>query len=192
MTMGVHPSEIKHDEPPQKPDYTKPIARSGEQQFACLLRNRSGHDAGCIDFGLRNCTFLGDTEQQDMCDTAFALYQSICDQLGKRALNDKSVLPEKPAGSVVARFLDALWPSRVCRRTGECDWKQVTIRGYQYPSESSRGVADEVVVTISQCRRCGRRQRRDDNVVVSRDTIHSLSLDSDAWQRLRETGFIES
>lgn len=49
--MGVHPSQIKEREPEHKPDYTLPIARSGEQQFACVLRNRSGQDSGEIDNG---------------------------------------------------------------------------------------------------------------------------------------------
>lgn len=80
----------RSDSKPFRPDYTQPIARSGEQQFACILRNRSGHDAGCIDYGLRDCTILCEAEQQEVCDTAFALYQSICAQVGKKARNDRA------------------------------------------------------------------------------------------------------
>lgn len=69
--------------------YMTPIARSGEQQFACILRNRSGFDAGCIDFGLRDCTILSEAEQQDVVDVAYALYQAICSQTKKQAGNDK-------------------------------------------------------------------------------------------------------
>ena len=86
--MGVHPSQVKEPEPEHKPDYTLPIARTGEQQFACVLRNRSGMDAGEIDFGLRDCTILSDAEQQDMVDTTFALYEAVCHQLMKRAKRD--------------------------------------------------------------------------------------------------------
>lgn len=72
-------------------DLTRPIARSGEQQFAAIMRNRSGMDAGNIDYGLRVFAVenLGDGEKQDICDTAFALYQNICQYAGLRAKNDK-------------------------------------------------------------------------------------------------------
>lgn len=68
--------------------FDRPIAREGEQQFACILRNRSGIDAGEIDFGLRDCTSLPDGEQQDVVDIAFALYSAACRQLNKRAKRD--------------------------------------------------------------------------------------------------------
>lgn len=71
-------------------DYLRPIAREGEAQFACIMRNRSGIDSGCIDFGLRSVTHLSHPEQQEVCDIAYALYQAICDQTGKRAKNETS------------------------------------------------------------------------------------------------------
>lgn len=70
-----------------RPDYTTPIARPGEQQFAAIVRNRSGMDSGCIDFGLRELSYWP-SEAQDFCDTAFALYRAICDQTGLKAKND--------------------------------------------------------------------------------------------------------
>lgn len=72
-----------------KKDYREPIARKGEQQFACILRNRSGFSAGEIDFGLRDLRHLSECEQQDVCDIAYALYQAICGQLHKSATNDE-------------------------------------------------------------------------------------------------------
>ena len=76
------------------PDYTLPISRAGEQQFACVLRNRSGMGAGEIDFGLRDCTSLCEEEQQDLVDTVFALYEAVCHQLQKRAKQDARLLRE--------------------------------------------------------------------------------------------------
>jgi hypothetical protein len=75
--------------PREVPDYTIPIARTGEQQFACIMRNRSGESAGCIDFGVRDVTILCDAEQQDVVDTAFAVYEVVCDQTKKTAANDR-------------------------------------------------------------------------------------------------------
>lgn len=51
MDMSKQPETIKDAE--LKEDLTLPIARSGEQQFACIMRNRSGMDAGEIDMGVR-------------------------------------------------------------------------------------------------------------------------------------------
>lgn len=83
--MGVHPSQISKQEPEHKLDYTLPIAREGEEQFGCILRNRSGMDAGNIDFGLRDCTHLHPSEQQDIVDMCYAMYESACSQLGLTA-----------------------------------------------------------------------------------------------------------
>jgi len=69
--------------------YLSPIARDGEQQFACILRNRSGTDAGCIDYGLRDVSALCEGDQQDIVDTAYVLYQRICEQTGKLPRNLK-------------------------------------------------------------------------------------------------------
>lgn len=67
------------------PDYTLPIARPGEQQFACIMRNRSGFDAGEIDFGLRDLAYLSPGEQRDITETAYALYRIVCKQTGLKS-----------------------------------------------------------------------------------------------------------
>lgn len=69
--------------------YTLPIARSGEPQYACVMRDRSGIDAGMLNFGLRDLTHLGD-EGQSAVDTIYALYRAACNQTGLRAQNDRS------------------------------------------------------------------------------------------------------
>ncbi len=79
-----------HKEEPIKPDYTLPIARSGEQQFGAIVRNRSGMDAGELDYGARDITHLHPSEQQDAVNAAYCLYQSFCNQTG---------LSWKPVGS---------------------------------------------------------------------------------------------
>lgn len=68
-----------------------PIARGGEQIFASIIRNSSGMDAGCIDYGCRTYELerLCDGEKQDIADTAYALYQSICRAADKKAKNDR-------------------------------------------------------------------------------------------------------
>lgn len=68
-------------------DYTQPIARSGEAQYACVMRERSGISAGEIDFGLRDLTHMGDGGQ-DAVNTIYALYQAACRQTGLRARQD--------------------------------------------------------------------------------------------------------
>lgn len=69
-------------EPKARPDYTLPIARTGEQQFAAIVRNRSGESAGEIDMGVRDVTFLHPSEQQDVVNTAYAIYDNLCRQTG--------------------------------------------------------------------------------------------------------------
>ena len=61
-----------------KRDYTAPIARTGEEQFACILRQRSGIDAGNIDMGVRDIDHLPPTEQQDVVNTAYLIYEAYC------------------------------------------------------------------------------------------------------------------
>lgn len=68
-------------------DYTLPIARTGEAQYACIVRNRSGESAGEIDFGLRDLTHLGDGGQSAV-NTIYALYQAACRQTGLRCDQD--------------------------------------------------------------------------------------------------------
>ena len=69
-------------------EFKSRIAREGEQQFACILRNRSGQSAGEIDMGVRDVTILCDAEQQDVVDTAYAIYETVCDQTKKKARRD--------------------------------------------------------------------------------------------------------
>lgn len=70
-------------------DYTKPIARTGEQQYACIMRERSGIDAGNIDYGLRDITHMGDGGQTAV-NVIFSLYEAACDQTGLRAEKDQA------------------------------------------------------------------------------------------------------
>jgi hypothetical protein len=86
--MGVDPSQVREPKPEFAPDYTRPIARQGEQQFACIMRNRSGESAGRIDAGVRDVTILCDAEQQDVVDCAYAIYEMVCDQTKKKAGRD--------------------------------------------------------------------------------------------------------
>lgn len=71
-----------------RPDYTLPIARTGEQQFGCIMRQRSGMDAGCIDMGARRIDHLSEGDQQDAVDSAYSLYETFCSQTGMRAKRD--------------------------------------------------------------------------------------------------------
>lgn len=70
-------------------DYTQPIARTGEQQYACIMRERSGIDAGNIDYGLRDLTHMGDGGQTAV-NVIFSLYEAACDQTGLRAEKDQA------------------------------------------------------------------------------------------------------
>jgi len=69
-------------------DYSLPIARTGEAQFACIVRNRSGIDAGLIDFGMRSIDHLCDADQQAAINSVFAVYEEWCRNTGKKALRD--------------------------------------------------------------------------------------------------------
>lgn len=70
--------------------YTHPIAREGEQQFACILRNRSGIDSGEIDFGARFIDVLSEGEQQDAIEAVYSVYLKWCSECGKKSNRDKS------------------------------------------------------------------------------------------------------
>ena len=63
------------------PEPPKHVARPGEKEFAVILRNRSGHDAGCIDFSFPHATALAlsPAEQRELIKTAKALAESIED-----------------------------------------------------------------------------------------------------------------
>lgn len=80
---------------PQKDDLTEPIAKSGEQIYATILRNRSGMDAGCIDYGARVFAIrdLCEGEQRDIIATGYALYSNImryCDKVKSRKISDRN------------------------------------------------------------------------------------------------------
>ena len=62
-------------------DLAKPIARPGESIYASIVRNRSGIDAGKIDFGVRVLEIekLCDADKIEIRNIARALYQTICD-----------------------------------------------------------------------------------------------------------------
>ena len=68
----------------------EPIARGGEPIYASIVRNRSGMDSGCIDYGCRVTAVeeLCDGDKQDIANTAYALYESVCRASGKRAKRD--------------------------------------------------------------------------------------------------------
>ena len=55
------------------------IAREGEQEFASIHRNRSGFDAGCIDYGIRVETVenLSPAEKQDLLVTARVMMERL-------------------------------------------------------------------------------------------------------------------
>lgn len=87
--MGIDPSEFTEDyteycaeQCEKKHDYTAPIARHGEEQFACILRQRSGFDAGNIDMGVRDIDHLAPAEQQDVVNTAYLIYEAYCQRTG--------------------------------------------------------------------------------------------------------------
>jgi len=87
---------------------------------------------------------------------------------------------------------ELLRPSLKCERVGH-NWKQITIRGYQYPAEFSyRCVADAVTVTIHECTCCRERTRMDSDTVLRRDGLNSLSMPESDWETLRERGFLAS
>jgi len=82
-----------------KPDLTTPIARKGESIYASIHRRRSGIDAGCIDMGVRSFEIekLCDADKQDICNTALAVYETICNHAGMKSAHDK--LKEMVEGS---------------------------------------------------------------------------------------------
>jgi len=63
-------------------DYTTPIARTGEQQFAVILRNRSGISAGEIDFGARSINELPVPDQQMAIDCLLCVYHNWTEETG--------------------------------------------------------------------------------------------------------------
>lgn len=68
--------------------YTSPIARSGEQQFACVLRNRSGESSGDIDFGARSIKGLSYRDQRGAIEAAYSVYLKWCSETGEKSIRD--------------------------------------------------------------------------------------------------------
>jgi hypothetical protein len=58
---------------------TEPLARSGEQQFGIICRQRSGMEAGTISPVARvfEIEELGDADQKDACTAALVLAEMI-------------------------------------------------------------------------------------------------------------------
>lgn len=89
--MNLNHAPTQHQKPAKPLDgYTSPIARTGEQQFACILRNRSGESAGEIDFGARFINELSDREQQAAIESAYSVYLKWCSETGKKSHRDHS------------------------------------------------------------------------------------------------------
>ena len=65
-------------------DFTRPIARIGEPVFASIIRNRSGIDAGEIDYVYRSPKeIFCDQDKEDIATAALMLYESISRDMGK-------------------------------------------------------------------------------------------------------------
>ena len=65
-------------------DFTQPIARHGEPIFASIIRNRSGIDAGEIDYAYRSPKkIFCDQDKEDIATTALLLYESISRDMGE-------------------------------------------------------------------------------------------------------------
>ena len=66
-------------------DYTSPIARAGEEQYACIHRERSGVSAGDVSGTTVDISGFRDYAQQEIVDAAFIVYERFCKQTGKRS-----------------------------------------------------------------------------------------------------------
>lgn len=62
-------------------DYTKRIAREGEQEFATIIRNRSGISSGEIDFGARSIDELCDYDKMRVVDCCLLLYEKYSHEI---------------------------------------------------------------------------------------------------------------
>jgi len=88
MNPNYKPAEKPENNPME--GYIHPIARTREQQFACILRNRSGVSAGEIDFGARFITPLSDGDQQAAIEAVYSVYLKWCSETGKKSKQDKA------------------------------------------------------------------------------------------------------
>jgi len=82
-------------------DYTFPMARSGEEQFGIIKRQRSGISSGEIDFGARDITHLSKGEQQEAINMAYCLYLSLSGQTGLKQTVDRFAKEAQVSGSKV-------------------------------------------------------------------------------------------
>lgn len=121
--------------------YLEPIARSGEEQFACVLRNRSGMDSGCIDFGARSITHLSEPEQQEAVEMAYSIYSKWRDETGKKSTREGApAIPLEPTPAMIeagaqrlVRWEDGcVWPDswskmdvRASRNDAERVWRSM-------------------------------------------------------------------
>jgi len=63
------------------------IARDGEPIYASIIRNRSGIDAGDIDYCIRvsEISKLSKRDRQMIVNVAYEMYESICNATGTEA-----------------------------------------------------------------------------------------------------------
>jgi hypothetical protein len=69
------PGRLRYGTDPEQ----RHIAREGETEYASIHRNRSGQDAGCIDFGVRVAAVeaLCEADKQELRSTVRALYDTV-------------------------------------------------------------------------------------------------------------------
>jgi hypothetical protein len=82
-----------------------------------------------------------------------------------------------------------LRPSLKCDRVGHAKERRQTRTGYRYPSTGFRGVADDVAERRTVCSRCSAELTPWET--IDRETINSLTMDSDRWAKLKRDGFLE-
>jgi hypothetical protein len=70
------------------------LIREGEKAFASIISTRSGVDSGGIYYRLdvMACMEMSEVCKQELVDTAYALYQSICKHTSHNA-NDNQQVP---------------------------------------------------------------------------------------------------
>lgn len=80
----LRPSEFHNGTCVANQPAPEPVARSGETEFAAIIRNRSGMDAGEIDFSIKSARVdeLSEAEKKDICFIAERLHQTICSMTG--------------------------------------------------------------------------------------------------------------
>lgn len=84
--MNLNQNAPKTTEPTPEQKQSR-IARGGETEFAAIVRNRSGQDAGEIDYGLKHGPVLDtlcDRDKQSLVDMAYALAEACERATGKK------------------------------------------------------------------------------------------------------------